>query len=78
MLTEAQMCLRMDVQRALDRLGQRQRQVLLLIAVEGLSVRDTALITGMDRNACYRLFRRTRKLLRHRLRPLADVRGAER
>jgi RNA polymerase sigma factor (sigma-70 family) len=63
------MCLRVDVQRALARLSERQRRVVVLIGVGDLSVRDAAEMMGIDRNACHRLYARTRRLLRNRLRP---------
>ena len=75
MLTEAQMCLRVDVQRALRQFSEAQRQALMLIAVEGMSIRDAAHLMGMDRNTCFRLYRRARRLLRHRLRTVVESAG---
>jgi len=68
LLTESQMCLRVDVQRALAELSEPQRRVMVLMAMEGLSVRDAAGMMGLERCTCHRLYRRTKMLLRHRLR----------
>ncbi len=63
-MTEAEMCLRVDLYRALGRLSPQERQVVLLMAVFGLSQEETARVLRMSRWRCCRLFRETISALR--------------
>jgi DNA-directed RNA polymerase specialized sigma24 family protein len=66
-MTEAQMCLRVDVQRAVRSLPCDQRSSVLLVLVEGLTVREAAAVMGMAPKSLHNVYRRGLRRLRHRL-----------
>jgi DNA-directed RNA polymerase specialized sigma24 family protein len=67
-LTEAEMCLRVDVYRAIGRLNPRQRTIVLLVVVFDLTVREAAQVVGVSRSYCHCLLRRALARLRVLLR----------
>jgi DNA-directed RNA polymerase specialized sigma24 family protein len=67
-LTEAEMCLRVDLGRALGQLTDKERQAVVLIGVFGLTVREAAAVIGTSRMGCHRAFSRAADQLREALR----------
>ena len=67
-MTEAEMCLRVDLGRALGQLAEEERQAVVLIGVFGLTVREAAAVVGTSRMGCHRAFRRAAHQLRKALR----------
>jgi len=68
MFTEANMCLRVDVQTAVHTLPGDQRDSVLLVLVHGLTVREAAAVLGTSRNSLHRSLELGVRRLRHRLR----------
>ena len=58
---------KLGVQRALSRLTEEERELLLLIRVNEISVREVGLILGISRFAVYRRLRLAQKHLREEL-----------
>ena len=58
---------KLSVQRALSRLSEEERELLLLISVNEVSAREAGLILGISRFAVYRRLRRAQKHLREEL-----------
>jgi DNA-directed RNA polymerase specialized sigma24 family protein len=67
-MTESQICLRMDVRRAVRSLPCDQRSSVVLLLVEGLTVREAAAVMGMAPKSLHNVYRRGLSKLRHRLR----------
>jgi len=73
MLTESQMCLRVDVERALHSLpADEQTAVLLLVTME-LTTREAAALLGLPTMSLHDRYRRAVGRLRHRLRAHAPA-----
>jgi len=68
LLTEAQMCLRMDVRRALHRLAEDRRSIVWLIAVEDFSVEEVAEMRGCSHDTILREYRAGLSRIKARLR----------
>jgi RNA polymerase sigma-70 factor (ECF subfamily) len=64
-----------DLDRSLQRLPAEQREVLLLVALEGVSYQEAAAITGVAVGTVMSRLARARERLRHELqgRPTSDV-----
>lgn len=75
MLTEAQMCLRVDVQRAVRSLPTAERRVIHLMLVEGFSARETAAALDLPVGSVLRLCRRGGRRLQRQLRVYAPNNG---
>ena len=58
---------RLSVQRALSRLSEEERELLLLISVNEVSVREASMILGISRFAVYRRLRLAQKHFREEL-----------
>ena len=58
---------KLGVQRALSRLSEEDRELLLLISVNEVSVRDAGMILGISRFAVYRRLRAAQKHFREEL-----------
>ena len=67
-MTENEICLRLDLYRALGQLSLQERQIVILMAVFELSQEETAEALGMSRWSCCRLFEETVWVLRDSLR----------
>jgi DNA-directed RNA polymerase specialized sigma24 family protein len=66
-LTEAQICLRVDVQEALAQLGFEERTVLWLAGVCGWTMDEVGEMLGWSDDRCQRTWQRARTALRERL-----------
>ncbi len=66
-LTENEMCLRVDMRRALLRLNSLERQVVVLISLGDLSIREAARMVTMSRTGCHRLYGLALEKLRRHL-----------
>ncbi|MBM3475830.1 MAG: hypothetical protein FJX75_21390 [Armatimonadetes bacterium] len=69
MFTEESVCLRVDVQRAVQSLPRDQRDSILLVLVEGLTVRQAATLLGVSQETVDRHVRRGVRRLRYQLLP---------
>ena len=68
-MTERQMCLRVDVQRALARLSQKQRRAVLVMGVLGFTGTEYGRINGTKERAAQEILQRGYAVLRHFLCP---------
>lgn len=69
-LTESEdntLIIKLSVQRALSRLSEEERELLLLISVNEVSVREAGMILGISRFAVYRRLRLAQKHFRTEL-----------
>ena len=69
MFTEAQMCLRVDVQKALAGLSEEERQVVWGTVVGGMTLDELGAALGCSRDRCFRASKRAVASLHRRLRP---------
>jgi len=69
MLTEAQMCLRVDVQRALARLDPEDRLVVKTTLISGWTLDELSSVMGCSRDHCHWVSKRAVATLRRHLRP---------
>ena len=65
--TDNTLLTKLSVQRALSRLTEEERELLLLISVNEVSAREAGLILGISRFAVYRRLRLAQKHLREEL-----------
>ena len=65
--TDNALLTKLSVQRALSRLTEEERELLLLISVNEVSAREAGLILGISRFAVYRRLRLAQKHLREEL-----------
>jgi DNA-directed RNA polymerase specialized sigma24 family protein len=67
MLTENQMCLRIDVERAIRSLPEDERVIVDLMMTQGLTAREAARALGMPTMSLHYRYRRAVHRLRYRL-----------
>ncbi len=72
-MTERQICLRLDVRRALDRLSAKQRRAVLAMALLGLTGAEYARVAGITQGTAWENLRRATFNLRRFLRPYATA-----
>ena len=68
-MTEHQICLRVDVRRALGELTEKQRHAVLAMGVLGLTQEEYARAVGISRQMAQKSFRRAGCILRRFLCP---------
>lgn len=75
MLTESQMCLRVDVQRALECLAEEERFLLWATLELECTLDDVGRALGCSRDRCFRVLNRAMAHLRRKLRCYATQAG---
>ena len=73
MLTEEQMCLRVDVRQAFAALGPEKRRVMMMITVGGYMPEEVARATGMSERTVRRRYKAALRAMRERLQHAATL-----